>query len=90
MFLKKDGNTAKFSYKKTLLLIAASALIGGLSYMLQLIGAKDLPATVLYPLVTGGSIIFSALAEKVFFKGKLTKYQLISIALCFIGTCFFL
>ena len=90
LFLKKDGNTAKFSYKKTLLLIAASALIGGLSYMLQLIGAKDLPATVLYPLVTGGSIIFSALAEKVFFKGKLTKYQLISIALCFIGTCFFL
>ena len=90
LFLKKDGNAVKFSYKKTLLLIAASALIGGLSYMLQLIGAKELPATVLYPLVTGGSIIFSALAEKVFFKGKLTKYQIISIILCFIGTCFFL
>ena len=28
--------------------------------------------------------------KKVFFKGKLTKYQIISVILCFIGTCFFL
>ena len=90
LFVNKGGKPAKFSGKKTLLFIAASALIGGLSYMLQLIGAKELPATVLYPLVTGGSIIFSALAEKVFFKGKLTKYQIISVILCFLGTCFFL
>lgn len=88
--MKGNGKPAAFSSKKVVLLIVASAFIGGLSYMFQLIGAKELPATVLYPMVTGGSIIFSAFAEKVFFKGKLTKYQIISVILCFIGTCFFL
>lgn len=88
--LKKDREPVKFSKKSTLLFIMGSAFIGGLSYMLQLIGAKELPATVLYPLVTGGSIIFSAMAEKVFFKEKLTKVQIISVILCFVGTCFFL
>ena len=90
LYLKKGKRIQAFSYKNTMFLITGSAVAGGLSYMFQLIGAKDIPATVLYPLVTGGSIIFSALAEKVFFKEKLTNYQVASIVLCFIGTCFFL
>ena len=71
-------------------LALASAVVGGVSYMLQLIGAQNLPATVLYPCVTGGSIIFSAFAGKIFFKEKITKAQWISIGLCFAGTCMFL
>lgn len=71
-------------------LALASAVVGGVSYMLQLIGAQNLPATVLYPCVTGGSIIFSAFAGKILFKEKITKVQWISIVLCFAGTCMFL
>lgn len=67
-----------------------SAVVGGVSYMLQLIGAQNLPATVLYPCITGGSIIFSAFAGKLFFKEKITKPQWISICLCFAGTCMFI
>ena len=62
----------------------------GISYLLQLTGAAELPATVLYPMVTGGSIIFSALSGRVFFKEKLSVYQLVSIGLCFVGTLLFL
>ncbi|MBE6761580.1 MAG: hypothetical protein E7551_04770 [Ruminococcaceae bacterium] len=82
----------KFCFKKSLAfyITVFSALISGVSYLLQLIGAKNLPATVLYPLVTGGNIIFSSIAGKVFFKEKLNRLQLISIALCFIGTLLFL
>lgn len=80
----------KFSGKIVPLIIAGAALIGGVSYMFQLMGAKELPATVLYPLVTGGSIIFSALSGLVFFREKITKMQIISICLCFAGTLFFL
>lgn len=69
---------------------AAAAAISGVSYLLQLTGARTLPATVLYPMVTGGSIIFSALSGKVFFKEKLSRCQLLSIALCFLGTLLFL
>ena len=71
-------------------IILLSALTGGVSYLLQLIGAKDIPATVLYPLVTGGSIVMCALAGFVVFKEKLTKVQTIGIAACIVGTCMFI
>lgn len=87
LFCKKT--TSPVLPGKTLLIILASALISGISYLLQLIAAKALPATVLYPLVTGGSILFSTLAGKVFFKEKLSAYQVISIILCVIGTFLF-
>ena len=69
---------------------AGAAAISGISYLLQLTGAATLPATVLYPMVTGGSIIFSALSGLVFFKEKLSRIQILSIALCFAGTLLFL
>ena len=85
-FVKKGAKLTPALPKHVVWIVVASALIGGVSYMLQLVGAKELPATVLYPLVTGGSILFSAFAGKVFFKEKLSAYQWISIALCFLGT----
>lgn len=75
---------------KLLGVAAAAAAVSGLSYLLQLTGAAALPATVLYPMVTGGSIIFSALSGLVFFKEKLSVWQLVSIGLCFAGTLLFL
>lgn len=75
---------------KILAVAAGAAAISGLSYMLQLTGARELPATVLYPMVTGGSIIFSALSGRVFFKEKISRLQLLSVALCFVGTLLFL
>lgn len=89
-FVKKGAKLTPALPKHVVWIVVASALIGGVSYMLQLVGAKELPATVLYPLVTGGSILFSAFAGKVFFKEKLSAYQWISIALCFLGTLLFL
>ena len=71
-------------------LVALSAVVSGVSYLLQLIGAGNLPASVMYPLVTGGSIVFSGLAGRIFFKDKLTWQQYVGIALCLAGTCLFL
>ncbi len=95
LFCKKPKNAVPqkktfFASKLSFLIILGAAAIGGVSYMLQLIGAKTLPATVLYPMVTGGSIIFSSLSGLIFFKEKLSVYQIISIVLCFIGTLLFL
>ncbi len=75
---------------EALILIGVSALISGFSYLLQLISARTLPATVLYPVITGGSIIFTALAGRLFFKEKITKKIAFSAALCLAGTCMFL
>lgn len=90
LFCKKKRPVFTFARKGSVLLAVGSAVLSGISYSLQLMGAKHLPATVLYPIITGGAIIFSALSARVFFKEKPTKAQLISIVLCFIGTLLFL
>ncbi len=86
----KRAEKPKASPLWILTIAAGAAAISGASYLLQLTGAKELPATVLYPMVTGGSIIFSALSGRVFFKEKLSVSQLVSIGLCFGGTLLFL
>lgn len=88
-FCRKEASL-RFSRRSTPLLIAAAAAISGISYFMQLVGATTLPATVLYPMITGGSIIFSAFSGRIFFKEKLSKAQLLSITLCFLGTLLFL
>ncbi len=89
-FLAKPSEKREVNKGNILVIMAISALLGGLSYMIQLIGAASLPATVLYPFITGGSMIFSALAGRLFFKEKLTKNIIISLVLCFVGTLLFL
>lgn len=90
-FKNKDGSeSGDHSLKKAVIIITASAVIGGVSYMLQLLGAKELPATVLYPFITGGSIVFSSLAGVILFKEKLSAKLILSVILCFAGTLMFL
>lgn len=91
VFKKKDNSeSGDNSLKKAVIIITSSAFISGVSYMLQLLGAKTLPATVLYPFITGGSIVFSALAGVILFKEKLSAKLIISVILCFAGTLMFL
>lgn len=94
IFKVKNGQRVQYNGKsgisKPLLVITVSAVIGGCSYFLQLNGAKSLPATVLYPFITGGSIVFSALTDVLLFKTKVSKKLCVSMALCFVGTVMFL
>ncbi len=91
VFKNKDSSeSGDNSLKKAVIIITSSAFIGGVSYMLQLLGAKTLPATVLYPFITGGSIVFSALAGVTLFKERLSAKLIISVILCFAGTLMFL
>lgn len=88
---RKEGEEAP-SCKPALplLLILLSAVLSGTSYLLQLFGAVSLPATVLYPFMTGGTIILSTLVGIIFFKEKVSKKLIFGIALCFVGTLLFL
>lgn len=80
----------QLQYKSLLPLIALGSAMSGISYVLQLISAGNLPASVLYPLITGGSIIFTAIAGRLVFAEKPSTRQLAAIIICFIGTCMFL
>ncbi len=72
------------------LIIAANALCNGVSYTLQLVSASELPASVLYPMVTGGSIVLSAVAGRIFFGEKPDRITLFGLLLSFAATFFFL
>ncbi|MDY3929607.1 MAG: SMR family transporter [Clostridia bacterium] len=87
---KEEYRSERNGFGKVIMIIILSAVVGGTSYLLQLNGAKSLPATVLYPFVTGGGIVFSALMGKVIFKEKLSCKTVLSIILCFVGTVMFL
>lgn len=75
---------------KAVAILAASALVSGLSYMLQLNSAAKLPATVVYPIITGGSVVFTAFAGWLVLKEKPTKELIVGVIISFIGTCLFL
>ena len=90
MCLHPQKSQIKFNYKNTWFVILLTVVVSGVSSIFQLLGAKELPATVLYPIVTGGSIIFSSFAGKIFFKEKISSVQKVCIAICFVGTLLFL
>ena len=76
--------------KSVILIVFIAAAADGMSYMLQLIGAVNLPATVLYPLITGGTIVLSALVDFVIYRQKLSPGKYIGVATAFLGTLLFL
>ena len=71
------------------LCIIIVAVIGSVSYLLQLIGAANLPAVAVYPMVTGGTVFLTAVSGLVFFKEKLTVKGYVGIILTFIATILF-
>lgn len=84
--------STEIKHKKliSVLITVLSAVVSGISGLLQLLGAITIPATVLYPIITGGTIVFSTLAGVIIFKDKLSIKIIISVVLCFAGTFMFL
>ncbi len=89
-----DGTTVMQVIRKNartiVWIIIGNAAFGGISYMFQLIGAANVPASVLYPLTTGGSVVLSAVAGWLFFKEKPDKVSAIGLLLSFAATFLFL
>ena len=82
-----------FSWKLLIPLLALpalSAIAGGISSVLQLTGAQTIDASLLYPFITGGSIVFSSLTGWLVFREKATKNMIIGVIFSFIGTLLFL
>ena len=76
--------------KAVLPAIALAAAFDGASFFFQQLGASQLPASVMYPIQTGGSIVLTALAGFLIFKEKQSKIALIGLAITFASTFLFL
>lgn len=86
----ENGNT--LTIKRWIIpvsLILLTSLISGVGQTFNLMAAKTVPASLLYPLTTGGSMILSAVCGKVFFNEKITKWNAISLTLAALGTVLF-
>ena len=71
--------------------VVGYALCNGVSYLLQLTAAaSDMPASVQYPMLTGGSVVLTALAGYLCFHEKPSKNALIGTLLAFAATFLFL
>ncbi len=67
------------------------ALCNGISYLLQLkAAASDMPASVQYPMMTGGSIVLTALAGYLFFNERPSKKAMLGTVIAFAATFLFL
>lgn len=71
-------------------IVLINAVAGGVSYVLQLVSAAHVAASALYPMITGGSVVLSALAGLLCFKEKPDKISLIGLILSFAATFLFL
>lgn len=69
--------------------ILLSSAAGATSSFLMLHSASHVDASVLYPMVTGGTVVLSALAGYVVFGEKQTKKDTVLYILCLIATLFF-
>ncbi|MBQ6999235.1 MAG: hypothetical protein IJN62_05560 [Clostridia bacterium] len=87
--VKSDSEKSPLTIKSTSVIIA-SALICCISNMINFTYAKTVPATVLYPIITGGTILFSLIANKIIFKETATKKMVMAVVLCIIGLLLFL
>ena len=92
IFFKIKDSTQKANKvnKYVIFLCALSAAATGVAYMVQLVCAKYMPATVLYPVMTGGTVILSAVFARIAFKEKLSKKGIIALIICFLGLSFFI
>ena len=80
---------SRFNYK-ALLIIPIASVIGVISSLMQLECAKTLPASMLYPIITGGTVGLTGIFAAVLFKEKLSKRGLVGVILCVLGTVFFI
>ena len=91
---KKREKSAKPKFDRKILLplilVPVYSAIGGISSYLQLLGAVNLPSSVLYPMITGGTVVLSGIFALICFGEKPSARQWTGIGLCLAGTCFFL
>lgn len=73
-----------------LVLSFVASVIDSIAYFILLVVAENVPATLQYPLITGGSIIFTALLAWAVIREKPGRNVIISLILCLVGCCMFI
>ncbi len=65
------------------------AAMNGTAPFLQVLSAKYVNATAQYPIITGGTLVFSAILGRIIYKEKLSKLKILQIAVSCVATVLF-
>ena len=84
------AKTGKHPLPAVLWVILGTSTLGAVSSFLQLYSAAHVDASILYPMMTGGIIVLSAVAGRVVFGERQSRREWLLIALCFGATLLFL
>ena len=91
---RRNGDFTVKHDKKTwaavIMVILGTSVLGAVSSFLQLYSAAHVDASVLYPMMTGGIIVLSAVAGRLIFGEKQSRREWLLIGLCFCATLLFL
>ncbi|MGN1052070.1 MAG: hypothetical protein ACI4SH_01610 [Candidatus Scatosoma sp.] len=86
---KRGSIRSKQGLWKILLIAALYAVCTGVGYLMILLGASAVAASVLYPLITGISIITTTVVTRIVFKEKINRNNLIGLILLVVGMVLF-
>ena len=87
-FCKKSENTHRLSPKMYAVMLLSAIASGG-GYFLQLVCASYMPATILYPMVTCGTIAAAAAFDRICFGERLNKRTGLSVIACMAALALF-
>lgn len=80
--LLKEKQDIKICLKKgALLMLFWGILNGAANLFVMILAAKRVPASLMYPLISGGSIILTWIMSRFYYKEKLTMFQNIGLIL---------
>ena len=88
-----EGGEEKLPLAKRLVpygLLSIIALFDFVSYYCQLEGSVTIPASVLFPLLSGGSIVLTAAVGMLILREKPTKSAVAGMVICLAGMCMFI
>ncbi len=89
----KEKNETKEKLKLSLskwLIILFFMIISQGGAIFQLFAAKTVAASVMFPIVTGGTMVASTIFGKIFFKEKIDKFLIFGLLFSIISTIFFI
>ena len=72
-----------------ILWILLTSVVSATGQSFNLLAAKTADASLMYPLITGGGMVLSAVSGRIFFKEKITKLNAISLMIAVVGTVLF-
>ena len=82
MFLIRERHEAKSYFRYGILPSAISGVLNGMvNLFVMLLTSRNMPMSLMFPLISSGGIIITYLVSRLYYKEKLTKLQFVGFVM---------